>query len=224
MLTILNLFGKSPFAPLQKHMEKVAECVFKLPDFFKALEEGDKKSVNQIAEQISELEHQADLIKNEIRNHLPKTVFLPMDRGNLLEILTLQDRIADQVEDIAVVLTLKPLHLMDSFKQEFYLFLKKNLDSFKGTYRIIQELHELLESSFGGAEAERVRSMIDKVAFQEHEVDVLQRKLIRKLIDSEKELTFVTYDLWQRAFIAIASLSNISEKLAFCIRTTLDLK
>lgn len=205
-------------------MEKVAECVFKLPELFEALERGDYDLVKSVAKEISKLEHNADLTKNDIRNHLPKSLFLPIDRGNLLEILTLQDSIADKAEDIAVVVTLKPIVMIESLKEDFKVFLKKNLDSFNGTHKIIEELHELLESSFGGVEAEKVRAMIDDVAFCEHEVDLLQRNLIKKLIGAEDQMTFVTYDLWQRIFGAVASISDLSEKLAFRVRMTLDLK
>lgn len=224
MLTILNLFGRSPFAPLRKHMEKVAQCVFKLTELFEALERKDIPQLEKVAEEISTLEHDADEIKNEIRDHLPKTLFLPIDRGNILKILSLQDSIADRAEDVAVITVIKPLEMIDSLREDFYPFLAKNLDCFNGTYEIIEELHELLESSFGGAEAKKVRAMVDHVALQEQEVDRLQRKLIQKLIDSESRLTFVTYDLWQKIFTGIASISNISESLAFSVRITLDLK
>src|ERR1700738_4264174 len=98
--TIVNLFGRSPFAPIESHMEKVTDCVHLLPEFFAALEAQNFGRMEEMMEKISSLEHQADLLKNDIRNHLPKSLFLPVDRMNLLEILSLQDRIADRVEDV----------------------------------------------------------------------------------------------------------------------------
>lgn len=224
MLTILSLFGRSPFAPLQSHMESVGYCVHCLPDLFQALENKDYKLVDEIAEKISRLEHDADLIKNDIRNHLPKSLFLPIDRGNLLEILTIQDRIADKVEDTAVLMTLKPLELLPIFKEEFKLFLNKNIETFDEAKLIIKELHELVESSFGGIEAEKVRSMVDEVAFKEHEVDLIQRQLLKSLFKAEDQLTYITFHQWQRLFESIASISNLSENLAYRIRMTLELK
>lgn len=222
--TILNLFARSPFAPLQSHMEKVASCVHMLPELFVAMENQDYEALEQIAARISELEHQADLTKNDIRNHLPKSLYLPVDRSHFLDILTIQDRIADAAEDVAVLTTLKHLVLLDRLKEDFQLFLDKNIEAFNGAQLIIQEINELLESSFGGPEAKKVRGMVENVAYKEHEVDLIQRKLLKNLLQSEKEMTFVTFDLWQRIFQSIAAVSNLSENLAYRVRMTLEIK
>jgi len=222
--TIIGLFGKSPFAPLQSHMDKVGSCVHMVPELFNAIEKKDYQTLEQIALKISKLEHDADLTKNDIRNHLPKSLFLPIDRSHLLEILSLQDSLADRAEDVAVLVTLKPLEMLPSLKVDFYDFLTKNIESFDGVKKIIKEMHELLESSFGGIEAEKVRAMVEVVAFKEHEVDLVQRKLLRALFKAENEMTYTTFHLWQKIFEAIASISNISEKLAYRVRMTLELK
>lgn len=224
MLNILNLFGRSPFAPLQSHMGNVAICVHMLPDLFEALLKCDYQKVEVLSEKIAENEHLADLTKNDIRNHLPKTLFLPIDRGHLLEILSIQDRIADASEDVAILTTLKPLVMLENFKEDFQNFLNKNIETFDDAYRITKEIHELLESSFGGIEAQKVQKMVETVALKEHEADLLQRKLLKKLYQAENEMTYSTFDLWQRIFQAIASISNLSENLANRIRMTLELK
>lgn len=222
--TILNLFGRSPFAPLQAHMQRVSECVHLLPSLFEALENKNYEVVEQIATKISDLEHQADLTKNDIRNHLPKSLFLPIDRTHLLEILRAQDKIADRAEDIAVLATLKPLELLPLFSLEFKDFLKQNIEAFDAARSIIKEMHDLLESSFGGIEAEKVCSMVERVSFMEHEVDVLQIHLLKKLFKAEDAMTYTTFHLWQKICEAIAGISNLSETLALRVRMTLELK
>jgi uncharacterized protein len=224
MYTILSLFGRSPFTPLQAHMEKVSRCVHLLPDLFAALENGDTAELEKIAEEISKLEQEADLMKNDIRNHLPKSLYLPMDRGNLLEILSIQDSIADHAEDVAVLLTLVPLELSDSFRPEFNLVLQSNIASFDIVREIIREMNELLESSFGGNEAEKVKEMVDREGIKEHEVDLLQRKLLKKFFSSDQKLSQSAFHLWQKIFEAVGAISNLSEKLANRIRMTLELK
>lgn len=224
MLTILKLFGRSPFAPLQAHMDDVAYCVGKLLPLCNALEAGNQVLIEQIAEEIAALEHKADLVKNSIRNHLPKSLFLPIDRQQLLDILSIQDHIADAAEDIAVVLTLKPLVLLPTFSKEFKVFLQKNIDTFVGVHNIIKEMHDLVESSFGGREAQKVISMVNEVGQMEHEVDIIQRELLKKLFASEDQLTFTTFFQWQKIFESIASISNLSETLANRVRMTLQIK
>lgn len=224
MLTILNLFGRSPFAPLQSHMEKVESCVHKLPALFEAMKQKDYAKLEKIAMEISEFEHQADVTKNDIRNHLPKSIFLPIDRGSLLEILSIQDSIADTAEDVAVLCTLKPIEMIGTFEVDFDDFLNKNIECFDGARKIIKEMHELLESSFGGVEAEKVKNMVDDVSYKEHEADLIQRKLLKSLFRSEDQMTYSTFHLWQRVFEALASIANLSEKLAHRVRMTLELK
>ena len=224
MMTILKLFGRSPFAPLQSHMEKVSECVEKTKELFAAVELKDYVQLERLAKEISELEHAADLTKNDIRNHLPKSLYLAIDREALLEILAIQDNIADKVEDVAVLLTLKKLEMPSFLKDEFHQFLMKNIECFNDARKIIKELYDLLESSFGGLEAEKVRQMIDDVAFKEHEADIIQRKLLQKVFQNENEMSYGTFHLWQKIFEATAAISNLSEKLAYRIRMNLDLK
>ena len=224
MLTILKLFGRSPFAPLQSHMKKISECVHMLIPLFDALQKGDQKRLEEIATTISTLEHQADLTKNDIRNHLPKSLFLPIDRSHILEILTLQDSIADRTEDVAVLTTLKQIPMLDAIKEPFNEFLKKNIDAFDETHLIINEMHELLESSFGGTEAEKVCKMVELVAFKEHEADLLQRKLLKAIFSAEDDISYTTFHLWQRIIEATSAISNLSEKLAWRVRRILELK
>ncbi len=225
MLTILSLFGRSPFAPLKSHMESVSRCVLKLRQLFEAVEAMDNNAVERIAVEISEQEHLADLTKNDIRNHLTKkSLFLPIDRGNLLKILSIQDSIADKAEDVAVVTTLKPMKILPSFKEDFYLFLDKNIEAFNGVHQIILELNDLLESSFGGLEAERVKSMVDDVAFKEHEVDLIQRQLLRQFYNDEGQMSYGAFYQWQKVFEALGAISNLSENLAESVRLTLVLK
>lgn len=222
--TLLNLFGRSPFSPLQTHMEKVANCIHMVPDLFAALERQDHQALEKIASQICEMEHQADLTKNDIRNHLPKSLFLPIDRSSLLDILTIQDKLADVAEDVAVLLTIKPIVILDSFKDNFQEFLNKNIEAFNGAQKIIKEIHELLESSFGGIEAQKVRAMVEDVAFKEHEVDLIQRRLLKTLFQVENEMSYGTFFLWQHIFQSVAAFSNLSENLANRVRMTLELK
>lgn len=224
MRTLLKLFAKSPFAPLQKHMQDVNECVKKVKEIFEALEKNDSKSVSRIAKEISKLEAKADTTKNELRNHLPGGLFMPISKAALLEILSLQDDIADDCEDIGVLLTLKDLTLKDIFKDDFKSFLNKNFDTYELIKEIIDEFDNLLETSFTGREAEKVKSMVNNVALKEHETDLTQRKLLKNIFRNEDHFTHAEFQLWLLILREIRTLSNTSEKLAHRIRNLLDLE
>lgn len=223
MLTILHLFGRSPFAPLQAHMQKVSACIKKVEEMFQALSQGDQSRLQKLSEEVSDLEHAADLTKNEIRSHLPNSLFLPIDRSNLLEILSLQDHIADTAEDIGVLLTLRPLSFPEELRAPFLAFLKKNLQTYELVQKIIEEWKDLLESTFGGVEAQKVRQMVEEVSLEEHEADLLQRDLLRVLYNMEP-LNEREFHLWMRVCEKLGAIADLCEKLANRVRLTLDLK
>ncbi|WP_041941688.1 TIGR00153 family protein [Waddlia chondrophila] len=224
MNALLNLFGRSPFSPLDTHMEEVSRCVYLLRDLFKALKNKDYEQVEKIAQKISKQEHQADLTKNDLRNHLPKRIFLPIARESLLHILAIQDSIADRAEDVAVLTTLKELEMIELFRAEFDEFLDKNIETFEGAKKIIKELHELLETTFGGVEAEKVRQMVHQVAIKEHEADVVQRKMLKALLKAEGQMSYTTFHVWQKILEELGAIADLSENLAYQVRMTLELK
>jgi predicted phosphate transport protein (TIGR00153 family) len=224
MRTIARLFGHSPFVPLQSHMEKVAECVDKVRELLAAFVEARHDVIPGLAREISDLEHVADQVKHDIQNHLPRTLFLPVDKGRLLEILAIQDNLADKCENIGVLLTLKQLDVSDRLRVPFTEFVAKNIAAFGKVRLVIQEIDELLATSFGGAEAEKVQRMVHDVAFAEHEADRLQHALLRELFASEDELSVAAFHVWNKLIEQISELSNLSERLANRVRTTLELK
>jgi predicted phosphate transport protein (TIGR00153 family) len=224
MISIARLFGKSPFAPLQTHMKKVTLCIEKLTSIIDILPKMDMEKVEKLSKELSELEHEADLTKNDIRNHLPKSLFLPIDRSHFLEILSIQDTIADKAEEIGILLSMRPLEMYPEFRSEFELLYKKNAEVFWNAKKIIEEIDELLESSFGGIEAEKVKDMVEHTAFKEHEAAQMHHKLMKQLFTKGSSLSSPSFYLWLTLIEHIGSVSALSEKLANRIRMILELK
>ncbi|NGX55866.1 MAG: hypothetical protein K1060chlam5_00097 [Candidatus Anoxychlamydiales bacterium] len=222
MRTIAKLFGKSPFSPLQAHMEKVSICVLLLEDLFTSLLKQDYNKVFEISKKISKKEHEADLTKNDLRNHLPKSLFMPIDRASFLEILNFQDSFANKAEDIGILSTLKELKELDEF-EKFETFYKKNIEAFKKAHLIIKEFDSLLESSFGGIEARNVKDMIDELALMEHDLDIIGYDILKKLYALTDKLSYSTFHLLNTLLKEISEISNIAEKLGNKIRTILEI-
>lgn len=218
MRTIARLFSKSPFAPLQTHMNRVSQCMEKLAEIMAHLPASEKT-----VQELCKLEHEADLTKNDIRNHLPKSIFMPIDRGHFLEILAVQDSIADQAEKIGLSLMLRKLDSPDLLK-DLHLLFKKNFETFVQAKKIIEEIDELLESSFGGIEAEKVKSMVEQTAHIEYEAKKFQRALTAKLFTVGENFSAPDFYLWAKVIDEIGEISAISERLANRIRMVLELK
>ncbi len=222
MLTIARLFGKSPFAPLQSHMNKVASCMEKLTKIFEALSHHEREKIERLVADLSSLEHEADLTKNDIRNHLPKSLFMPIDRTHFLEILSLQDSIADMAEDIGITLTLRPLDYLEDFQKDLSFFYSKTMEVFWNAKQIIEEIDELLESSFGGIEAEKVKSLVEETAFKEYESTLLERLLMKKLFSEGDKLPPPSFIHWLKVVEGVGQLAKLSERLANRIRMLLE--
>lgn len=224
MMTIARLFGKSPFAPLQSHMSRVATCMEKLNKIFESLPDGNMQKTMSLVEDLSQLEHEADLTKNDIRNHLPKGLFMPIDRAHFLEILAIQDSIADTCEDVGLTLSLRPLEAFDSFEVDLIEFFYKCSEVFWNAKEIIEEIDELLESAFGGIEAEKVRTMVEETSHKEHKAQKRKLELLKKLFNEGEKLSTPAFYHWLHLIEDIGRLAQCSEKLANRIRMVLELK
>ena len=219
-----RLFGRSPFVPLQLHLDKVADCVEASIAMLERIGEGNDGNLDKTAREISKLEHKVDLVKNDIRNNLPRGLFLAIDRGQLLEMLSLQDSIADQAEDIGILMSLRPAKMLDSLVEPFKKYIDGNMDAFLKARDVMRELDAVIESGFGGTEASRVDQMVDLVAQAEHDADIMQRALMKQVLEHENELSTGDFFVWMRLLHEVAGISNLSEKLANRVRMLLTLK
>jgi uncharacterized protein len=224
MRTILNLFARSPFVPLQQHMSLVMDCTIKVKKLIEYFLKQDYEQIPKMEKEIAELEKAADLTKNEIRNNLPKGLFLPIDRNNLLQILSIQDDIADKCEDIGNLLCLRSFSLPKGMNKSFTKFLNINFESIEEVHKIILKLDELLEVGFSGVEAETVKAMINYTGYLEHEADKLQHKLLTTLFENDKHLSYSTFMLIERTIGSLGKLSDFAEKLANRVHMTLEFK
>ena len=224
MSTLGKLLGRSPFGLLQRHMEQVAKCITKMGESLEAVEQQEWDQVETLAEEASRLEHEADQIKDEIRGRLLRRFFMPVDRAQLLEILSIQDNLADTAEDVSILLTIRQLKAPSDMVERFRKFRELNVVAFELARGIIGELDELMESGFGGAEAEKIRNLVRDVAYTEHQVDVLQRQLLKEVFSDERNLSAADMNMWLQLIKELAHLSNLSENLADRVQMTLSMK
>lgn len=221
MSIISKLFGKSPFEPLHQHMLKVKECVDLIRPLVEALlkEEGEK--VEEYAKKIAYAEHEADLVKKEIRKNLPKGLFLPVARGDILRFLKEQDNIADSAEDFAVLITLRKTKLPDELKEDLKEFVDEVLETFNMAVKVSNEINILAETSFGGVEAEKVVDLIENLKTKEWEADKAQMKTARKMFSLEGKMDPVSVIMWMHIFKELGNLANHSENAGDQIRIML---
>jgi len=213
-----SLFGKSPFSALQGHMRVVLECVHQMPPLFEALAKGDHEEVVAVKDIIFEKEAAADNIKNEMRNRLPKSLFMPVDRRDLLEVLQMQDSIADTAQDIASLLVERPMELPDFMQEPMLALTQRCVDVCEMSAKIIEELDELLAMGFRGKEATRVEEMVTALNKLEDETDELGIELSRRLFQHEDEIKPVSVMMWYQLIQWVGDLADYAEKVGDRLR------
>lgn len=215
---LLKLFGRSPFGPLQEHMRVVVHCADKVPDLFEGLCAGNEKKIRETRDEIFALENKADEIKNELRSHLPKTLFMPVDRRDILEILDLQDSIADTAQDIAGALIVRRPKVVDSIRSPLMELTGRCLDACHQLARIMEQLDELVETSFGGRGSETVLAMINELNRIETDTDNKAIDLLNELFAHEGEIDPVSLMIWHRLIRWVGDLADYSEKVGNRLR------
>ncbi|MFQ5591100.1 MAG: TIGR00153 family protein [Phycisphaerae bacterium] len=222
MSVIEDLFRKSPFEPLRYHMKSVMQCVSFVRPMFEALRDGKYEVLQELANKVFRAEHEADIIKAGIRQAIPRRFFLPVYRGDLLGYVKLQDDMADSVEDIAVLLTIKRLALPSGLVAATFEYLAKIDDVCQRSLKITDYLPTLVEGDMGGAEAEHTLELVSELEKAEWQADRLQYSLSQNLFALEDEMKPTDVFLWFRIFGELGQLANFAEKTGDRLRRMLS--
>jgi len=183
-----NIFGSSPVVPLEKHVNIAYKAVRALGGFFEAVIEDNWETAKESREEINRFEHEADDLKKEIRLHLPKSLFMPVPREDLLELLLVQDRMANRAKDVSGIVLGRKLQIPPQIADEFLEFVQRNIDAAKQARKSVRELDELFTSGFRGAEVSLVESLLEELDQIETDTDALQAALRASLYVVEKTL------------------------------------
>jgi len=209
-----GLLRGSPFKPIQEHMKVVFSCVCLIPPLFDAVYREDDNLIADLAEQIKNLETKADKLKSTFRLNMPKSLFLPVDRKDLLNLIADQDKIADSAEDIGKIFIFRKMVVPENIKELLDELLEGTMEIAAAAREMIGQLDELLEVGFSGREIEKVSLMIAGVRRSEHNIDVIIHRTRKALFAVEKELDPVSAMFWYNIIDLIELISDQSENLA----------
>ena len=208
-----RIFSQSPFKAMQEHMAIVDACVHQLSPFFKAAIKGDQSEVKQIYKQISRLENQADSLKRELRLHMPKGLFMPVARRDLLELLLAQDQAANQAKDISGLVTGRKMDFPEKLAKLLPEYVSRCEDACRQANKVINELDELVETGFAGKEVRLVESIINELDAIEKDTDKMQIKIRASLLKIEKDLPPVDVMFYYRVIEGIGKVADISQRI-----------
>ncbi len=179
---------KSPFGQLFEHMGKVRECVDilggGLVDYYK----GNYKGFSDLAKKVSEIEHEADLIKRNLRNHLPSSLFMPVDKGKFMWALREQDAILDHAENLAIMLDMRHTRIPKELQDMFIDHAKAVMKTVDAMEDAVGNIKDLIETSFVKREREQTKEYIYKVHECEWKADKKKYELTKGIYDLENKL------------------------------------
>ncbi len=209
-----GLFRTSPFKPLQEHMRLIFSCICFLPPLLDALYRKDYKQCREFGEEIIKLESEADLIKQDFRINMPNTLLLPVDRKDLLNLISDQDTLADLTEEIAKILLYRDMEVPDPIKDVLDELLEGTMEISVSAKEMIERLDELLQVGFRGREQENVSRIIAGVRRSEHNIDGIMSRIRRQLFECEKGLDPVDVIFWYQLIALIGAISDKAENVA----------
>ena len=211
--TISNMFGTSPVRPLQQHMESVQVCISQLIPFFDAVLAEDWDEARKQQAEISRLENAADVLKKELRLNMPNSLFMAVSRRDLLEVLTMQDKIANKSKDIAGLITGREMSFPEDFGPLLKAFIERSIEASAQAQKAINELDELVETGFRGNEVQLVVAMIQKLDEIENDTDKIQVKIRTALFAIENDLNPVEVMFLYRIIDWIGDLGDLSQRV-----------
>ena len=210
--TIAQLFGQSPISPLQEHMQSVLNATKGLTAFIEASFVADWSKAEEAYNNISHFENKADDEKKEIRLHLPRSLFMPIPRNDLLAMVALQDGIANAAKDIAGVMLGRQLVFPATIQPTLLKFVASAISVAEEARTIIDELDDLLQTGFSGAELTIIEKLINKLDDLEHVSDGLEITIRNDLMQIEGDLPPIDVMFMYRVIELIGNLADSAQK------------
>lgn len=212
------LLARSPFRPLQEHMRVVERCALELPPLVDALVAGDPDTVGQRKTEIFRLEHEADELKNSIRSGLPSSLFMPVARRDVLDLLASQDAVADAAQDAAGLLAVPKLRMIPALATPLRDLTREVTAVASAARDMMERLDELVEVGFRGREADAVLEMIDEVSRRESVTDTMGSDLVEVLFDHEGEMGALSVVFWYKAVQTLGQVADEAENVGDRLR------
>jgi predicted phosphate transport protein (TIGR00153 family) len=210
---LANIFGSSPVQPLEKHIDIAYQATKLLLPFFEAAIADDWPRATEIRARISAYENEADDMKKQIRLNLPKSLFMPVPREDLLELLLVQDKIANRAKDISGLVLGRQMKIPAAIAEEYLGFVRRTIDAAKQARKSVRELDELFTTGFRGAEVALVEELIEELDRIETETDDIQARLRASLFKVENTLDPVNVIFLYRVIELTGEIADMSERV-----------
>ena len=209
--SFLGMLAESPFSGLQEHMILGNKSTNALENFLKAVSESDWRTAFEYREEIVTLENQADDIKNNIRNNLPKSLFMSVSRQDLLDLVFTMDGIPNAAKDISGVMIGRKMEIPKEVAEDFMNCSKAAIKAANQASDAIRKVDEMQKTGFGSSDVSILSDIVSKLEQIEKENDELEIALRNKFFEHEKQYDPVEVMFFYDVINKIGSLADISQ-------------
>ena len=208
-----NIFGSSPVRPLEKHVDMAFKCTRELTGFFEAVVKEDWDGAARSRAEIERFEHAADDLKKEIRLHLPKSLFMPVPREDLLELVLVQDKMANRAKDVSGIVMGRRLKIPPAIADGFLGLVSSSVAAAKQARKSVRELDELFTSGFRGAEVSLVTDLIEELDRIETDTDDREVEIRGALFKVEGDIEPVNVMFLYQVIGLVGEIADMAERV-----------
>ena len=187
------------------------DAVSKLGDFITAATEDDWRTAEECRETIVELENRADDIKNNIRNNLPKSLFMSVSREDLLGLVMTMDEIPNAAKDISGIMIGRKMSIPKQVKDQFISCSTAAIKAANQASEAVRKVDDMQKSGFGDNDAAALSDLVAHLEQIERENDELEIALRQELFECEKEYDPIDMIFLYDIINKIGSLADISQ-------------
>jgi hypothetical protein len=210
---ISDLIKKSPFGPIQKHMDKAKASVDELIIFLESVINMEWEKAIQSRKKIVDLEHQADALKAETRGLVPKSIFLSVPREDVLELVKRTDEIPNTVKGISGLMIGRRMEVPSQISTTFMQFASEAAEICKVASNATNHIDELFQFAFGGNAADEMQKLIRQLDTLEDHCDETEIMLRSQLFAIERDLPPIDVMFLYSVINKIGELADIAEQV-----------
>ena len=210
---IANLFGSSPIKPIQHHMAAVAKAVAELENFFELVIERDWDQAELCFNDIHDSKDAAASIIRDLRMNMPKGLFMPVSRTDLLTIIETQQQVAFLAVNITSMVLERRLDFPKKLQSPLKHLVKNTVQDNHSAHTAVNELDELLEGGFSGHVTKIVKKRIKQINNQHVKVQTCAKKARLQLLHLEPTMSPIDVMFLYQMFKQITGIAHQSKDI-----------
>ena len=211
---ISDVISNSPLALLERHAGVCLDCVERLPLYFAEAQANRWGRASDVREEICRFEGLADELKQDVRSNLPRGLWMSVSRADLLELVRVQDKMANGVKEVSGISLGRQLAFPAAMTSEVADFIDVVVQVSRVVVKIIGATRELSRSAFGTRQTNVILDFVSQVEADERRSDEMQATLRARLREYEAELSAVDAIFLYQLLAAIGDIADNAEKVA----------